>query len=66
MDAEPDVKLSICWKCANRVVQTDIQPEWNEVVGCKLLTRKQWDKGLSKKGLWNQTNCPLLKEDSHE
>jgi len=52
-------KISMCWKCAYKIIQPDlINEDCSEVVGCKALTKKQWEKGLD--GM-NQKNCPIFK-----
>ena len=52
-------KPSMCWKCANKIIQPDLfDKKCYEVVGCKELTKKQWKHGLD--GM-NQKNCPIFK-----
>ena len=33
-----------CWKCKNKIVQTDIQEEHNFIHGCKLIPQDVWNK----------------------
>ena len=56
-----------CDKCANRILQPDIlDPTFDSVVGCKKLSKKEWDKGFRRGGtdlkcqLKFQHNCPLI------
>jgi len=53
------VQIAFCCKCTNKMTQPNLFDTSQELVGCSLLTKKQWENGM-KNG--NQTNCPLLKE----
>ncbi len=50
--------------CLDAVIQLDLfNSQFNEVVGCKKLTKTEWNKGLKNFETHDkkQTNCPLLK-----
>lgn len=66
------MQISMCWKCSSCIQQTMVfagktGPEKSfELVGCKEMTQKEWEAGVVTEPFWNQTNCPLLKEDGNE
>ena len=53
----PVPRIPLCHKCFHKIIQPDLLDNRIEIVGCSLLTKKTWDKGM-KSG--NQTNCPVL------
>ena len=60
-DAKP---FPMCWKCASKMIQPDLLDDrCVEIVGCKELTKKQWEDGNKPddSGLTYQHNCPLFK-----
>ena len=55
---KPRQTIAMCWKCDDKMVQPDmVDDRCTQVVGCKRLTKTQWEDGM-KNG--NQTNCPIL------
>ena len=57
--------IPICLECPNALVQTDFFDKSKErAVGCRLLTRRQWLRGLrvdSPSAPEYQDACPLAK-----
>jgi hypothetical protein len=45
----------MCWKCSNRIAQSDMDKKYFEVIGCKEIKQKRWDKD-------GNEACPLKKE----
>lgn len=46
----------MCWKCDNKIVQDDmLDADCHEVVGCKLIKKRTWDKN-------GNEACPLKRE----
>jgi hypothetical protein len=58
--AEPAKNIALCHKCFNKMTQPDLLDDRIEIVGCSLLTKKAWDKGMEHG--W-QTNCPCLPQE---
>ena len=48
-------KESFCCECPNKIIQLDIDEEYNYMAGCKLISKKNWEK------LGNKA-CPLIKK----
>jgi len=48
-------KEPFCCKCSNKIIQLDIDEEYNYMAGCKLISKKNWEK------LGNKA-CPLIKK----
>ena len=44
-----------CCECPNKIIQLDIDEEYNYMAGCKLISKKNWEK------LGNKA-CPLIKK----
>jgi hypothetical protein len=56
--------IPMCHKCASRLAQlVSRDPDCSEIIGCKELTRKEWDDGNKKgeEGFFFQHNCPIDK-----
>ena len=54
-----NMRIPLCHKCSNKIVQPDlIDPSYTYICGCKLLTAKQWEDGMKK----HQTNCPHIEK----
>jgi hypothetical protein len=59
------INMAFCAKCSDaktKAIKDAVGVRGFSLVGCKKLSKKQWEEGLSK-GMnepWNQKNCPLL------
>ena len=51
---------SPCLECQNRMLQPDLfSKEYEEIVGCNLLSKTKWDEGLTDVNKGFQLNCPI-------
>ena len=62
--------IAMCWKCSRRVI-ADPGPDSihhrmgaKELVGCKDLTKEQWEEGRD--SLLVQKNCPLFNKEEDD
>jgi len=55
----PSLNFKKCWNCEHKIIQNDmLDDNKTEIVGCKLLTIKEWEKGI-REGLTDkyQSDC---------
>lgn len=58
---EPPENIPFCCKCSNKMTQPNLFDKSQELVGCSLLTKTQWDNGMNN-GI--QTKCPLISNNA--
>ena len=62
-EQEKPIKVPLCHKCSDKIIQQDLlDPRCSVLVGCKKLTKQEWEKGniQSPQGFYYQSLCPIM------